>query len=409
MKITDLRLRQLTGSFEHEGEYWEERLNRPIDIYPEHKTDGPMGRFGTPTRLEDGRYQLKAVYLQIDTDEGVSGLAGPIVGEVGFIIDQAFRKLLIGQDPRPTERLWDKMYRDAVRGRKGATMMAISAIDCALWDLKGQWLQQPVHVLLGGPVRTKIPAYASMLGYSLEPEKVAARVKEIVAQGFSGIKWFPRYGPTDGREGMRHNLELMQTVREAAGPDIDIMLDPWMSWDVPYTIAFAKKIAEYEPWWIEEPVLPDKIETCAEIRRLSAVPIATGEHEYTRWGHKQLLDARAADVLQPDTYWAGGISEMMKICAMASTYDIPVIPHGHSIPANIQLIAALPATTAPLAEYLVKWNVVQHFWKEPVQPVNGSIAVPTRPGMGVELDPAKIESERDLQWSDGPTSINRPE
>lgn len=234
-------------------------------------------------------------------------------------------------------------------------------------------------------------------------------MKEIVAQGFSGIKWFPRCGPTDGREGMARNLELMQTVREAAGPDIDIMLDPWMSWDVPYTIAFAKKIAAYEPRWIEEPVLPDKIETCAEIRRLSAVPIATGEHEYTRWGHKQLLDAGAADILQPDTYWAGGISEMMKVCAMASTYDIPVIPHGHSIPANIQLIAALPTTTAPLAEYLVKWNVVQHFWKEPVQPVNGSIAVPTRPGMGVELDPAKIESERDLQWSDGSTSINRPE
>ena len=409
MKITDLRLRQLTGSFEHEGDFWEERLNRPIDVYPEHKSDGPGGRFGTPTRLADGRYQLRAVYLQIDTDEGVSGLAGPVIGEVAYLIDQTFRTLLIGQDPRPTERLWDEMYRHAVSGRKGATMMAISAIDCALWDLKGKWLRQPVHVLLGGPVRTEIPAYASMLGFSLEPEKVTARVKELVAEGYSGIKWFPRYGPTDGREGIRRNVELMQTAREAAGPDIDIMLDAWLSWDVPYTVEMAKRIAEYQPRWIEEPVMPDKIATCAAIRRLCPVPIATGEHEYTRYGQKELLDAGAADILQPDTYWAGGISELVKICALASAYDIPVIPHGHSVPANVQLIAAQPASTAPLAEFLVKWNIVQHFWKEPVLPVNGSITVPTGPGMGVELDPAKIDEERDLTWSDRPTAVNRPE
>ncbi len=410
MKITDLRLRQLTGSFEHEGSFWEERLSRPVDVYPSYKAEGAIGRFGTPVQQEDGRYQLKAVYLQIDTDEGVSGIAGPVTNDVAFIIDQAFRHLLMDKDPRATEQLWDLMYRDAVHGRKGATMMAISAIDCALWDLKGQWLQQPVHVLLGGPVRTEIPAYASMLGYSLEPEKATARVKEIVSQGYRATKWFPRGIPTDGREGIRQNVELMKTLREAAGPDVDIMLDAWMSWDVPYTVGIAKRIAEYEPRWIEEPVMPDKIAACAEIHRLSPVPTATGEHEYTRWGQKELLDAHAADVLQPDTYWAGGISELVKICSLASTYDIPVIPHGHSVPANVQLIAAQPVTTAPLAEFLVKWNVIhQFFWKEMVKPVNGVIPVPPGPGWGVELAPAKIDSEQDLSWSDRPTAVKRPE
>lgn len=156
--------------------------------------------------------------------------------------------------------------------------------------------------------------------------------------------------------------------------------------------------------------MPDKIAACAEIHRLSPVPTATGEHEYTRWGQKELLDAHAADVLQPDTYWAGGISELVKICSLASTYDIPVIPHGHSVPANVQLIAAQPVTTAPLAEFLVKWNVIhQFFWKEMVKPVNGIITVPTGPGMGVELDPAKIDSEQDLSWSDRPTAVKRAE
>jgi L-alanine-DL-glutamate epimerase-like enolase superfamily enzyme len=175
------------------------------------------------------------------------------------------------------------------------------------------------------------------------------------------------------------------------------MLDAWSSWDVPYTIQMAERLAEYDVRWIEEPVLADKIDACAEIRRRSKVPIATGEHEYTRWGLKQLMDAGACEVLQPDTYWAGGISELMKIAALASTYAVPVIPHGHSVPANVQLSAALSIPQVPLVEFLIKWNqLLQFFFTEPVLPVNGVITVPDRPGMGVAIDEAKIESERDL-------------
>lgn len=397
MKITRLRLRQLTGTLQHDGAFWEERLIRPIDVYPEYRAQGPVAWM--PRRLDDGRYRIESVFLEVETDEGVTGLAGPVPHEVASIIDQQFRPLLTGQDPRATERLWDLMYRDAVHGRKGPVMMAISAVDCALWDLRGKWLGVPVYRLLGGPVREALPAYASMLGFSLEPEQVAARAREVARQGFTATKWFPRHGPQDGREGIARNLELARTLREALGPDVDFMLDAWMSWDVPYTVRMAERLAELEPRWIEEPVLPDMIDACAEIRRRSPVPIATGEHEYTRWGIKQLLAAGAAEVLQPDTYWAGGLSEMVKIAAVSSCYGIPVIPHGHSVPANVHLSAALPIPTVPLVEYLVKWNeLLQFFWKTPLTPVAGMIRVPDGPGMGMEIDPAKVEEERELSW-----------
>jgi L-rhamnonate dehydratase len=280
------------------------------------------------------------------------------------------------------------------------TMQAISAVDCALWDLRGKAAGLPVHRLLGGPVRETFPAYASALGYSLEPERVEQRARSFVEQGYRATKWFVRHGPTDGRAGLERNLELVRTLRGALGPSVDIMLDAWSSWDVPYTVQIAERLADYGVRWIEEPVLADKIDACAEIRVRSKIPIATGEHEYTRWGLKQLMDARAADVLQPDIYWAGGISEMVKIAALASVYDLVLIPHGHSTPATAQFIAAQSPTLCPMLEYLIKWNEIhQFFLLNPLKPVDGMITVPVRPGMGMELDQAKIESERELRWS----------
>jgi L-rhamnonate dehydratase len=403
VRITGLRLRQLTGIMEHEQPFWEERLARPIDVYPEHKARTAAEGYWMPQPIAPGRSRVISVFLEIDTDEGVTGLAGPIPHEVAWVIDREFRALLQDIDPLATERAWDLMYREAVHGRKGTTMMAISAIDCALWDLKGRWLQQPVYRLLGGPVRPSAPAYASMLGYSIEPELAHKRTREKVAEGFRALKWFPRWGPTDGRDGMARNIELAETLRDAAGPDVDIMLDAWMTWNRPYTLEFARRVAHLDIRWIEEPVMPDKIELCAEIRHLSPVPIATGEHEYTRWGQKALLDAGAADVLQADTFWAGGLSEMVKICTLASTYDIPVIAHGHSVPANTHLTMATPELLAPMVEYLVKWNeLLQFFWQEPVKPVDGMISVSDRPGLGMEIDPSKVESEEELQWSSVP-------
>ena len=141
-----------------------------------------------------------------------------------------------------------------------------------------------------------------MLGYSLDPELVQERAQAVVRQGYRATKWFFRDGPTDGVAGLHRNLRLARSVREAVGPEVDVMLDCWMSWDVPYTIQMSKRLAEFNPRWLEEPVLPDKIAQYAEIRANSAVPISGGEHEYTRWGLKALLDARACDVLQPQLH-----------------------------------------------------------------------------------------------------------
>ena len=398
MHISDVKLRLLSGSMPVEGEFWEERLSRPLDVYPEHKA--APARFGITRLTEKNSYPIEAVFVQIETDEGVTGLGGPIQPAVAYIIETDLRWLLHDADPLATERLWDLMYRHAIHGRKGVTMQAISAVDCALWDLRGKAAGLPVYRLLGGPVRETFPAYASALGFSLEPERVEQRARAFVEQGYTATKWFVRHGPSDGRAGMQRNLELVRTLRAALGPNVDIMLDAWSSWDVPYTIQMAERLAEYDVRWIEEPVLADKIDACAEIRARSKVPIATGEHEYTRWGLKQLMDARAADVLQPDIYWAGGISEMLKIAALASVYDLVLIPHGHSTPATAQFIAAQPPTLCPILEYLIKWNEIhQYFFRSPLRPVDGMITVPTGPGMGMELDEGKIESERELRRS----------
>jgi L-rhamnonate dehydratase len=396
MQITRVRLWQLTGSMPFEGEFWEERLIRPIDIYPEHKVEGTNW---LPS-IEPGRYRMSSIFIELETDAGVSGIGGPITLDQAFIIDQQMRGLIEGADALAHERLWDRIYRSQVHGRKGVAMLALSAVDCAMWDLKGKVANLPVHRLLGGPTRTAVPAYASALGYSLEPGLVAQRAKAMVAQGYTATKWFFRHGPSDGRAGMAKNEELVATLREAVGPDVEIMLDAWMSWDVPYTLTMARRLERYRPRWIEEPVLPDKIDSYAAIRRQSPVPTAGGEHEYTRWGLHQLMAAGGVDVVQADIYWAGGITETLKICAIASVYDLPVVPHGHSTPASIHLIAAQPEPLTPLVEYLVKWNEIhQYFLKTPLRPIDGLVQVPETPGIGMDLDEAKIEERRELRWS----------
>ena len=326
-------------------------------------------------------------------------LGGPISIEQGFVIDRELREYVEGADALAHERLWDSLYRAQVHGRKGVAMMAISAIDCAMWDLKGQRLGLPVHRLLGGPTRSSIPAYASALGFSLDLDRVRERARAFVDQGYGATKWFYTDGPTDGRAGMDRNEDLVGTLRDAVGPEVEIMTDAWMSWDVPYTLEMARRIEPYRPRWIEEPVMPDRIDSYAQIRRQSPVPIAGGEHEYTRWGLHQLMSAGGVDVVQADIYWAGGITEMLKICALASVYDLPVVPHGHSTPASIHLIASQPEPLMPMVEFLVKWNAVhQFFLKDPLVPVNGRIEVPETPGMGMTLDESKIESRRVLSW-----------
>ena len=395
MRIGDVRLRHVSGRMPFDGEFWEERLIRPVDIYPAYRAQGPE----VLPKADDGTYRIETFFVEIESDDGLVGIGGPIPLDQAFVIDVNLRQHLLGLDPLAHELVWDILYRASVHGRKGVTMMAISAVDCALWDLKGRYFNAPVYRLLGGATRDEIPAYASALGYSIDPDRAAERSRELVREGFTAMKWFFRYGPADGPEGMVRNAQLVSALRGAVGDSVDVMLDCWMSWDVPYTIQMAERLEEYEPRWLEEPVLPDKIESYAAIRRQVRVPIAGGEHEYTRWGLKALMDAEAVDVLQPDIYWAGGITEMLKICALASTYDLPVIPHGHSTPASAHLIASQPVSVCPRLEYLVKWNEIhQFFLKMPLKPRGGVVRLPDTPGIGMELDESRVEAQRLVRW-----------
>ena len=398
VKIVDVKLRELRGVLEHREPFWEERLIMPLDVYPEFRRRGANFMPG----VGDGRYELRAVFLEIHTDDGVVGLSGPCSRIEAFIIDTALRPLLIGRDPLAIELLWDLMYRSTIHGRKGEPMMAISVVDCGLWDLKGKALGQPVYRLLGGPTRTSFPAYASALGFSIEPEAAARRAAQFAAEGYTATKWFFRDGPADGPDGARRNLALAAALRAAVGEDVDIMLDAWSSWDVPYAIRLARGLAEFGVRWLEEPVLADKLDSYVEIQRSSPIAIAGGEHEYTRWGFRAIVEKRAMDVLQPDIYWCGGISEAVKICALASTFDRPVIPHGHSSHATAHLIAAQPPATCPIQEYLVKWNIVhQYFLAAPLHPVAGTITVPDAPGLGLSIDHSKVTADRELNFRDG--------
>lgn len=396
--IRALHLRQLTGTLDHGGEFWEERQLRPLDMYAEHREAPEPCWLSTP--LGGGRSRIRGVFLELVADDGRTGLAGPFDEHVAYVIDRQLRPFVEGADPLATERIWDQAYRRGVHGRKGVGMMALSAVDVALWDLKGQLLRQPVHRLLGGPTRSEIPAYASALGFCLEPSRVVARARELRTAGYRATKWFFREGPSSGREGLERNLALARLLRETLGPSEDLMFDAWMGWDLPYALRMAEGLGELAPRWLEEPLLPDQIGALAELRRRSPVPIATGEHEYTRWGFAQLLDAQAADVLQPDPCWGGGPTEMLKICALASTRGVPVVFHGHSVQVNVHLAMALSPAVCPQLEFLVKWNVLlQFFWRRPLVPVDGKVYLDEAPGFGTELDPDRIEDERELRWN----------
>jgi L-alanine-DL-glutamate epimerase-like enolase superfamily enzyme len=400
MQITNVRIREITGTMKYTGILMNERTCRPIDIYPEWKAQTAADEGGWGRVSGHGTYEINQCFIQVDTDEGISGLFGP-VNSAGarFYIDTQLKPLLIGRDPITSELLWDQMYRHAIHGRKGDNMIAISAIDIALWDIKGKWLNQPVYRLLGGPVREKIPAYASAIGYSLELDEVRERVKQFVHDGYTATKWFLREGPTDGPEGIRKNVDVIKTVRDTAGPDMEIMIDAWNSWDIPYTLKIAELVKVYQPLWIEEPVMPDLAQSYVQLREKCPIAIAGGEHEYTRWGVKMLLDLGAMDVYQVDPIWAGGISELMKIYALASVYDVKVIPHGGVEPVLAQVAFTQNAAITPMMEYQNVLNVwKQFFYKHTTRPADGYIYPPVGPGIGIELDESKIETEKDISY-----------
>jgi L-rhamnonate dehydratase len=211
MKITKISIRKLQGRFKSKGKFWEDRLLRPIDIYPEYANQGHEN-----DNLQKGDIvNTSSIFIEIHTNEGLYGTAGPIDSSHADIVEKSLSPIIIGKDPLAIELIWDQMHRLNVHGRQGITMMAISAIDCALWDLKGKFYNTPVYKILGGPTRKKIPAYASMLGFNVtDMNLVSERAKVYKEKGFTAQKWFFRFGPMAGIEGLNKNVQMVKKIRE---------------------------------------------------------------------------------------------------------------------------------------------------------------------------------------------------
>ena len=393
-RIAAVELVELSGHYEAlAGVNGQAQVN-PLDIYDDERrpeyTDKPGG-------MKQVKYS--AIYLQIKTADGVEGLYGPIEREPAFVVYDDLRPFLTGKDPLATEMLWDKMYRSNRHSRDGFFMMAISAVDNALWDLKARYYGVPVYRLLGGPTRESVEVYASCLGFSLEPEAVRNQALKNKQEGYRYQKWFIGYGPGSGAEGMQKNVALVRLLRETLGDDTELMFDAYSGWDQTYAAEWAHQVEKYHPRWMEEIAHPEKIESFANLRRETTIPIASGEHFYGRWEVARYLQAGALQVVQADPEWCGGISELVRIGTVASLHDVPVIPHGHSIHAAMHVIASQSPMTFPLGEYLInKMRHYYHFEKNPPKPVRAHLPLPTAPGFGIELDPAKIDSQRALRW-----------
>jgi len=341
---------------------------------------------------------VSALYLKIKTAEGVEGLYGPIDNEAALVVERQLRPFLMGKDALAVEKLWDQMYRQNRHARAGHMMMAISAVDNALWDLRGRYFNTPVYRLLGGPTRTKIEAYGSCLGHTVEPEKAGPTAARLKGEGYLNQKWFLAYGPANGLEGMKKNVELARVLREAVGDDVQLMFDAFMGWQLDYAIDWCKRVEQYRPRWIEEAFPPDRLEAFAALRKATSIPVATGEHFYGRWEANRYLNAGAISVVQADPEWCGGVSELTKICQVASIYDAQVVPHGHNVHAALHVVASQSPSVCPLVEFLiVKMRSYYWFEKNPPEPVRGFIELTDRPGFGIEFDPAKVEKQETVK------------
>jgi L-rhamnonate dehydratase len=393
LEIEAVELIELHGRYTEEAGVNGQRQVNPEDVYdslrPAPYKDQPSGKKEVHT---------SAVYLRIRTSAGMEGLYGPIEKAAAMVVQTELRPFLLGKDALAGETLWDQMYRSNRHSRDGLFMMAISAVDNTLWDIRGRRYAVPVYRLLGGPTRASVEMYASCLGFSLEPEAVRTRALAIQKEGYRYQKWFLGYGPGSGPEGMRKNVELVRILRETLGDDTELMFDAYSGWDQTYTLEWAHQVERYRPRWIEEPTHPEKIDSFVAMHRGTTVPIASGEHFYGRWEVERYLQAGALSVVQADPEWCGGTSELIRVGTVASLHDIPVIPHGHSLRAAIHVIASQSPMTFPLGEYLInKMRHYYHFESNPLVPERAHIALPTGPGFNVQLDPARIESQVTLK------------
>ncbi|WP_293857028.1 L-rhamnonate dehydratase [uncultured Alsobacter sp.] len=360
------------------GGHWiDAQIATPMSRYPEYRQ----------TRTSFGINVLGSLVVEIEASDGTVGFAVTTGGEIGcYIVEKHLARFLEGQKVTDIEKMWDQMYFSTqFYGRKGVVVNTISGVDLALWDLLAKVRQEPVHQLLGGPVRDELVFYAT-----------GARPDLARKLGFIGGKLPLKHGPAEGEEGLRKNVEGIAGLRAEVGPDFWLMLDCWMALDLDYATRLAEATRPYGLKWIEEALSPDDYWGYAALRK--AVPrgmlVTTGEHEATRWGFRLLLDMGCCDIIQPDVGWCGGITELIRISALADAHGVPVIPHGSSV---YSYHFVCTRANSPFAEFLMMSpqadEVVPMFnpllLDEPV-PENGrmKVSVLDKPGFGVRLNPA---------------------
>lgn len=324
---------------------------------------------------------LGAIVVEIETEGGAVGVATGSGGHpAAWIVQHHFARFLVGQDARNINLIWDQMYRASLPyGRKGVPVMAISAVDLALWDLVGKIRGEAVVNLIGGRCRDEIDLYCT------SPQPAAVR-----ALGFWGAKVPLPHGPHDGEAGLQANLAALADHRAAVGPGYPLMVDCYMALTVPYAIRLAALARPLAIHWWEEVLSPDDSDGYREIRRAHPdLTWATAEHECTRYGFRQLIAERLVDILQPDVMWVGGLTETLRIAAHAAAYDTAVIPHG-SGPYSYHFIASQPGPA--FCEYVaasadgrsIRPVFGDLFTGEPM-PQDGRLTLPDAPGFGMEL------------------------